>query len=398
MTGPRRCYLHVGTPKSGTSYLQSVFWSSRGQLADQGLNLPLTGVDHFFITLALRDLLDEKMDPPSAFEVLDRLADSLATVDAPRTLISHELLAPVGREQADRLHDLLKAFEVHVMITARDLARQIPAEWQQHVKQRKELSYDEFLTAVTERAPDAEHFWAVQDVPDVAARWGSGLPPERVHIVTVPPAGSPPAVLLERFCSVVHVDPESLETTSAHGNPSLGLAQAELLRRVNMALGERLPHPRAGYGRVAKRYLADQVLAPQGGEPPRLPGRLAGWCRDVSTQMVERLTAAGYDVVGSLDDLLPAEEGGGPASEPVVTDTEVAAAATRALASLLDQRHRDLDRLAALEREVRDQSEQLSQQAARIAALERNDGGQPVTISSRLVRLLLPRRRGDSSN
>ena len=389
MTGRRRCYLHVGTPKSGTSYLQSVFWSSRDQLADQGLYLPLTGVDHFFITLALRGLLDEKMDPPSAFDVLDRLAASLAAAQAPRTLISHELLAPVGPEQATRLHDLLEAFEVHLIIPARDLARQIPAEWQQHVKQRKELSYDEFLAAVTERAPDAEHFWAVQDVPDVAARWGSRLPPERVHIVTVPRAGSPPAVLLERFCSVVGVRPEVLDTTSAHGNPSLGVAQAELLRRVNVALGERLPHPRAGYGRVVKRYLADQVLAPQGGQPPRLPSRLADWCRDVSTQMVERLTAAGYDVVGNLDDLIPADQG--PIPDAVVTDAEIAAAATQALAALLDQRHRDLDRLAALEREVAEQAEELSRQAARIAELERDGASPQAKFASRLARLLLPR-------
>lgn len=390
MNGFPRCFLHVGTPKSGTSYLQSIFWSSREPLINQGLRLPLTRTDHFFITLALRGWLDETVDRPKAFTVLDRLADALAAEPAPRTLISHELLAPVAAEQAQRLHALLAGFEVHLIVTVRDLVRQIPAAWQQHVKQRADMPYSEFVAAVMERGPGSEHFWSVQDVPGVVARWRGALPPERVHIVTVPAPGSSPAVLLERFCSVVGVDPKTLDVTSARSNPSLGAAQAELLRRVNVALGERLPHPRAGYGRVAKRYLAEQVLADQPGQPLRLPSDAADWSRRVSTQMVERLSAAGYDVVGSLDDLLPAQEG--PTAPTAVTEAEVAEVASQALATLLDQRHRDLDRLQVLEQEVRLQGAQLSEQAARIEEL--NGAGPRARRSTKLLGVLASRRGG----
>ena len=35
----------------------------------------------------------------------------------------------------------------------------------------------------------ATWFWGVQEIPDILDRWGHDLPPERVHLVTVPPPG-----------------------------------------------------------------------------------------------------------------------------------------------------------------------------------------------------------------
>ena len=347
----RRCYLHVGSPKTGTSYLQSVMWASRPALADQGLSLPLRGVgDHFRLTLLLRGLLDEAMDPPMAFDVLDRLAAELPTLPGDRLLISHELLAPVRTKRTKLLLDVLSDYEVHLVITARDLARQVPAEWQQGVKHRATLSYEEFLSRVVDR--EAEHFWAVQDVADIARRWGADLPPERVHVVTVPQRGAPAGTLLERFCSVLQVDPGSLVIDAARANPSMGAQQAELLRRVNIALGDRLPHPRAGYARVAKDHLGDRILAAQDGLPLTLPSRLDGWVHDVSREMVDRVREQGYTVVGDLEELMPAA-GTSSADSASITEAAVLEAAVQAIASLLHQRHRDLEDLRSLRRSAR---------------------------------------------
>jgi len=364
MSAPtRRCYLHVGSPKTGTSYLQSVLWASRPALADQGLSLPLRGVgDHFRLTLLLRGLLDEAMDPPMAFDVLDRLAAELPTLSSDRLLISHELLAPVRTKRTRLLLDVLGNYEVHIVITARDLARQVPAEWQQGVKHRATLSYEDYLGRVVDGR--AEHFWAVQDVADVARRWGADLPPERVHVVTVPQRGAPSGTLLERFCSVLQVDPGSLVTEAARANPSMGAQQAELLRRVNVALGDRLPHPRAGYARVAKDHLGDRVLAAQGGRPLTLPSRLDDWVREASQAMVDRIRASGYTVVGDLDELMPAARNDTDDCA-TVTEAAVLEAAVQAIASLLDQRHRDLEQMRALRRSARTTTGEQAQPAPR---------------------------------
>lgn len=350
MTTARRCcYLHVGCPKTGTSFLQSVMWASREQLAEQGLELPLDGrSDHFHLTLALRGMLEETMDAPRAFTVLDRFQAALAQSRSPHVLISHESLAPATREQVGRLLGMLAAFEVHVVITARDLARQIPSGWQQRIQQRERMTYADFLTDVVERTPPAHDFWINQDLLDITSRWGAHVSPDRMHVVTVPPAGARPGLLLERFCSLLGIDPHSLQADTHRGNPSLGAVQAELLRRINVALGNRLPHPRAGYGRLGKRYLAGQVLAPQGGRPPTLPREYYEWCVRLSSEVVAELRRRGYDVVGDLAELVPVAVGDAAPVDAEVSEADVADAAARAMADMLEQRERDLNRIQAL--------------------------------------------------
>ena len=109
----RRCYLHVGLPKTGTSYLQSVIWASRAALAAQGVGLPMERrVDHFHVTLALRGLLRSEMDAPGAFTALERLAESAANLASPAILVTQESLAPATPAQAEQLINLLPGYEV----------------------------------------------------------------------------------------------------------------------------------------------------------------------------------------------------------------------------------------------------------------------------------------------
>jgi hypothetical protein len=371
--GPRRCYLHVGLPKTGTSYLQSVVWASREQLEAQGLRLLMDRpADHFHATLALRGMLSEQMDPQEAFSALDRLAASAA--DGSDVLLTHESLAPATVEQVAQMVGLVPGFEVHVVVTARDLARQITSGWQQRIQERQVHAYDEFVEAVVQRRPMADDFWRNQDLVDVARRWSSAVPAERVHVVTVPPPGSAPGLLLDRFCAVLGVDPGRLSMTAVQSNESLGMVQAELLRRVNVALGDRLPHARAGYARVGKGFLARRVLAPQNGEPPRLPPEVERWCVSRSMEVVQQLGTAGYHIVGDLKELIPTPGGGGTArpagtAEPV-SDAALLRSAVEAMADVLEIRSEDVQRLDSLRERVRAQSERIASLTAATAGTE----------------------------
>ena len=352
----RRLYLHVGHAKTGTSYLQSAFWGSRTALAEAGLLLPLAGPGHHFgLALALRGDLDESMDAPTAFSAEDRLVKQLGESSAPRALVTHEVLAAVSAAEAARFSRRIVDRDIHIVLTVRDLRRQVPAEWQQRVKTRSTLTYEKFLDGVVNHSERGAKFWRVQDTFDVAERWRGDLPPERVHIVTTPPAGSAPTLLLERFCQVLGVDPAVVNTDQSRRNESLGAQQVELMRRVNVALGDRLPHPRAGYNRVAKNEFANSVLAAQDGARLDLPARLDEWCHGEARRVVEQIRTAGYDVVGDLDDLLPAERT--DAADEPVTDELVAAAAVDGIAALLVQRNEDVKRIRALERQARDTGE-----------------------------------------
>jgi hypothetical protein len=381
MQQTRRAYVHVGPPKTGTSYLQSVLWQSTGALREQGLTVlpaPAGGVPGAQLMYAVRGLLRKRLDTSSADEVLGRFAEAARTAQTPNILVSQEQLSGATEQQAERLHACLPGFEVHLVATARGISRQVPSSWQERVKTRSLLSLDDYTRAVMERSEDARGFWENQDLPDVLHRWGSSLPSERVHVVTVPPSGSAPDLLLARYCEVLGIDHATLSTVTARTNSSLGFVQAEVLRRVNVALGDRLPKPRDGYSRVARWYLAARVLQPQGGDAPLLPRSAEPWCRATALEWIETIRKQGHDVVGDLDDLLPAP-GHFATEEQRVGDDQVAESAVEALARILTLRVED-----------NAETERLK---ARVAELERQ-GGTPPRLRRVLARWSSRRTKG----
>jgi len=350
-------YLHVGAPKTGTTFLQSVLWASRAELRRQGLTLPMRRVeDHVHTAQDVRELYEGPDGSPRSRGALDRFAAALQHVRTSRALFSMEIIAPATPEQIDRCYGALAEFDIHVVITARDLARQIPSGWQQRVKRRVRRSYEEYLQLVLDDPALSASFWRSQHIAEVAARWGARLPPERVHVVTVPPPGTAPGTLLARFCSVIGVDPDRVDTESADANASLAIPQAELLRRVNEVLAEQLEERSRSIDRLAKRYLAAQVLAGQSGPPLRLPARYADRVRDLSARIASDIAAAGYHVVGDLADLEPtlfADPDDRPDSpDQAVDDAAVAEAGARAVATMFLDRHADLELIADLRRRL----------------------------------------------
>lgn len=357
----RRCYVHVGLPKTGTSFLQNKLWLSGESLAARDISmLPTRRPDHHRVARALRGLVDEQTEGPSAVSALERLAQEAADTPTRHALLSQEALAPATADQVGRLVDILAGFEVHVIVTARDIARALPSAWQQRIRSRYTFSYDEFLDSIVHRRPATEDVWHNQDLADVVERWSSHVPAERLHLVTVPGVGTPQSSsLLDRFCTTLGVTPDDLATAEVPAGESLGRAQAELLRRTNLALGDRLPDVRSGYHRVGRAFLAGQVLRPQGGERILMPARLQHWCQKTAEDWIAKLSTGGYDVVGSLDDLLPhpdsfTDEAGDVPAEQMVDSAAAALAEILVIrAQELEEVHRLRARNASLRRRLR---------------------------------------------
>jgi hypothetical protein len=282
-------------------------WAQRGKAREQGLLLPLERfADHYLASLDLRGLSDRPEHPPRALGIWDRLVTETSRWSG-TVLVSHELFAAATQEQAARAVTGFGDAEVHVVLTARDLVRQMSAEWQEHVKHRSTQTYAEFVAALRKDHQHRSWFWRVQDFADVLDRWGATLPRERVHVVTVPPAGSSPVLLWERFATLLGLDPASFDTQQGRSNTSLGVEQAELLRRVNAVLGERLPLP-GPYPAVVKNVLAHRVLAARPGTPLALSPGDAEYAVGVSRDLADRLGSLGVDVVGDLGELVPDPE------------------------------------------------------------------------------------------
>lgn len=300
----RRVFLHIGAPKSGTSYLQDRLARSRDVLSGQGLVLPqLRSGDHFEAALDLieRPWAGELERARGQWEVL---AEQVRR-EHRDVIVSHEILAAARPDQVRRAVASLGEAELHVVLTARDLGRQLPAEWQEMVKHRNVAKFSTFLRRV-EKAPRTNPemwFWRVQSLPDVLTRWGSGLTPDRVHVVTVPPPGADPELLWRRFLGVLGLDPGLPWAPAGVTNASLDIAQIAMLRRLNRRL-RRAGVTRETYVPLVRELVVRDVFGSQEAvQRPVLPRAHRDFVEEVTAEWLDWLVGSGVDLAGDLDDL-----------------------------------------------------------------------------------------------
>lgn len=314
----RVVYLHIGAPKTGTTYLQNRLDLNGHALSQHGIHFPTGPLGlpasslHFKAAL---DLMGKDWGGPSghARGHWETLMKRVRRLDG-TVVISHEILAAARPEHVERAMRDLGDSELHLVYSARDLARQVPAVWQESIKQGRRWSFARYLRELQEQ-PDA-HFWRTQDLPAVLSRWSAGLAPERVHLVTVPQPGSPPGLLWERFCSVLGIKQEWAGQDSTRVNPSMGIAETALVRRLNKRL-LRSDVTSEEYRVLIKEFLVQQNLANRVDQRrATLPPRTYPWARRVVDEWVEWLDGAGVDVVGDLDELYPS-----PLPEPATGKT-----------------------------------------------------------------------------
>jgi len=259
-----RIYVHIGEPKTGTTFLQRALWGNRARLAAQGILLPgYEGRDHNRASRDLREAPREAADPTDPWTDVQAAA-------------------------ADR------------------------RQWR---------------------------FWTFHDTLAILDMWSRHLPPDQVHVITVPRQG-PASTLWVRFASVLGIDPSRVDLAEAHANPSLGLAEVEFLRRLNETLPEEMPY--WFYTRNVKRILAHDVLAVRARQARlTVPASREAWVKDQSEILVAGLRDSKFHIVGDLGELLPQPVAGpyrGPADLPAEQVLDAAVAAT---AALTDQRYRD---------------------------------------------------------
>jgi hypothetical protein len=336
--GAPRIYLHIGEPKTGTSFLQHVLWNNRARLAAGGVVLPgYSHQDHNRASRDVRQARREASDPADPWAGEWDVLTGQALLARGAAVISDEILAACNPPQADRAVRSLLPAEVHLILTVRDFASLLPAEWQERVKCRDTVPWEQWLDSVVEAAPAADRrrrswFWTVHDTLAILGMWSRHIPPDHVHVITLPPRGQS-ELLWARFASVLGIDPAIADLSGARVNPSLGLAEAEFLRRLNEALPQDVPY--WFYTRGIKRILALDLLTAR---PPQLrlalpPGREA-WAREQAEILVAGLRDAKYHIVGDLGELLPRPATGpyvGPAGQPPGPLADAAVHATAAL-------------------------------------------------------------------
>ena len=333
---PRPLYLHVGASKTGTSALQRGLYDSAAVLAAQGVAMPLTSRDDH-VRLVLRPLgwvTASGFTRPVDRERFSELQRLLRQAPGDRALMTCEDLCEADADRIATLVEVAEAAgqEVRVVLTVRRLSSVIPSEWQQFLKHRLPLDYPTFLHKVRDRkGPWAAHFWLRQDVPAICERWADVVGTDRLDVVVTPDRRTDPLGLYRIVGEVVGFDPDSLSWPTRDVNASWGYVEAEVYRRVNVALGDRLPRYERDYQPGLRWPLVQGVLPRRASERIPLPPEELEWVADVARQHVAWLAGSGIRVHGDLAALLPAEQDIAPL--PALSEADVAQAAIDTIAN-----------------------------------------------------------------
>lgn len=301
-------YLHIGLPKSGTTFLQAVLQENRDRLWGRD-RLTWPGPAWTQHVRAASDLLDKRPaaldDPRGAWE---QALDEIRSAGGRGGVISMEWLCQAEPHHLERLRETLGDLELRVIVTVRGLAHTLPSAWQEFCQNWEVPSWPEFLDAVASDSAMDTHisrvFWTEQELGKILPRWTDAFSTERVIVVTVPPRGDTVA-LWRRFAETLGIEAPDVYDTAVRGaNSSLGVTSAELMRRVNV-VSHRDNLPADTYQRAFKVRLAKRVLAERRPleSPVRLPKAYAEFVADRAARQVAQVQAVGVPVIGDLDDL-----------------------------------------------------------------------------------------------
>ncbi|CUR60951.1 conserved hypothetical protein [metagenome] len=327
----RRVFLHIGLPKTGTTYLQDVAWANKAALGKAGLLLP--GAHQRRHLLAS---LDVRQDPALARRSGDVSQPWQDLVTEARAwpgdvLVSHEFFCAASASQVRRMVDDFPDAEVHVILTARAMVDLGISRWQEWVRNGGTQDIDSFPPRST-YDPTDEWGWGSSDLADVLGRWGEVVPAPRVHVLPMASGHGSSEELWVRFASVLGVESVRVRTERGTANRSMGVVETEVLRRINPHLTE---FRSAGdRGRWIRSYLAMPDVIPATSERFRPgPETLADLARR-GERALEILTAGEYDVAGDLALLTPSDVSG-HRHPSEVSEAEMLDVSVRVVAALM---------------------------------------------------------------
>lgn len=334
----RKAFVHIGLNGTGTAFLDGALATHAESLRESGLALPSGSAEEMFlaaveITRDHRAWDLHRADVEGSWARICRRGVKAKS----NFLVTQDLLAGATKDQAALLLDGLAGLEAHLVVTVRDPASTLLGEWEEATKAGQSVSFRRFQERVMdpERAhEDASNFWSAQELSEVLDRWATQLKPERVHIIVVPHEGDTRGFIWEALGTITGFDATALALPGADTAPaSLGRRELSVLRSVNKSIDGRI----SGQLRrtVLKRFFAERVLTPSDAVPPVVPADLYDDLLVLAERWSKKVADAGYDVHGTLDDLLPAKPDRKALPPDEVATKDQLQATTDALADVL---------------------------------------------------------------
>jgi hypothetical protein len=300
----KRVVLHIGTMKSGTSFVQSALMENPESLEAAGARY--LGETFGRQAKAVRDFYQH----PRRRERHQRwraLADEAHAFPGETAVVSMEFLSFAQPKQLGALLDPFQGLDLEVVLTVRDQFRAIPAQWQTFTRNFGTDDWETYQRRIGvsgrrgRGSRAATTFHRAQDVVSILERWSAPEPVRRVTVVTLPPPEAPREELWLRFCRAARMPAEGVSLGGLRDNVSLGYASCDVLRRLNVHLDDVRPR----FYRQAMRPLARDVLTPlrDAEGRPELDAQGVELARRRNLDIRDAVSREGYELVGSLDDL-----------------------------------------------------------------------------------------------
>ncbi len=322
-----RVVLHIGTMKSGTSYLQRVLESG-----------VLENVGAFYAGGAFRaqsravdglPLITKKGGGRAWRDLAAKVLERDGTA-----VYSHEFLSFATKDRVQQVVEPFAGTPVEVVLTVRDQHSALPAQWQSFVRNKGLESWQDYLAAVegsrkaTRPRPrsgptsprPAQNYRRTQDVPRMVRAWSGHPGVSRLSVVAVPLPGAPAELLWQRFGEATGLAPVSPPDAGTRVNESLGYASCDLVRRLNESLVglNRLAYERA-------RRPAVQALLPLRADEqrPALDATGGATARRLNQKILRAASRDVVRLVGPASDLPVDDPGTEPDTVPAADPAEL---------------------------------------------------------------------------
>jgi hypothetical protein len=322
-----RIIVHIGLQKAGTTYLQRVLQLNGEALADAGILYPVpldwhrgrrTVANHEWATYGLLGteypwVSKERLTEESAG--WERLLDQMRHAKGGTVLLSAEALSVIRSPAIGRFIGSLKADEIDIVITARDLGRSLPSLWQQHIRNGRQVGFAGFLRGLAEERDGSgaaerietdldAHVWRAFALGGLIRRWGAVVDPDRISVVTIP-VSAPPSRLWTLFSEAIGVPRLAETVTTDLDDPvhtSLTAPELDVLVAVNSAL-EQLNWSRGPSARlradITEGFMSRKHRGPKPAIPSSWRAQVAKWSEEDVAQVIE----AGVSIVGDVSHL-----------------------------------------------------------------------------------------------
>ncbi|MBU6243876.1 MAG: hypothetical protein KGP12_01545 [Actinomycetales bacterium] len=298
--------LHIGVHKTGTTAIQTALARSREELLGHGVRYPGPSMAH-------RAIASSALDRPLGWRTdgarrpdprLWSRTVRKARAWPQRTVISSEFLAEADDQTTRRIVDDVGTDRLEVIITLRNFARILPSAWQQNLKSGFQTTYADWVRRMLfDDDPQTARsvFWRRHRHDQLVERWARFASAERVTVVVIDESDR--SGIFASFEGLLGLPRGTLgQYSGAVTNRSLTLAEAEFLRRLNLAVGGA---PGWAAYRDAVHDGMEKGLV-EGWTPPRDEPRLQTpqWALDrageFAGQFADAIEASGVRVIGDL--------------------------------------------------------------------------------------------------